>query len=178
MARMDEDYRKSRKQFFVGLLLVGMGVVLFFLVGSTDVRFDLQGLQEVRGRVLHAESHKPGRHSSYQLVMTLDTGSGVVRLWQEANGYYAQFFAPGQQVRAWVDPAADAPQASHAVWQIERNGRVVMPVLDVGDRVFNRLLWDGGAALIPLLGGLFMVGRHLSRYHGEAAASPEEGKSA
>jgi hypothetical protein len=178
MATADEDYRKSRKQFFIGLLLAGMGVVLLFLVGSADVRFDLQGLQEVRGRVLHAESYKPGRHSSYQLVMTLDTGSGVVGLWQEANGYYAQFFAPGQLVRAWVNPEADAPQASHAVWQIERDGRVVMPVLDVGDRVFNRLLWDGGAALIPLLGGLFLVGRHVVRYHHDDGAGREEKKSA
>ena len=177
MTGPDEDYRKSRKQFFVGLLLAAMGVVLFFLIGSTEVRFDLQGLKEVRGRVLHAESHKPGRHSSYQLVMTLDTGSGVVRLWQEANGHYAQFFAPGQHVRAWVNPVADAPQESHAVWQIERDGREVMPVMEVGDRVFDRLLWDGGAALIPLLGGLFMIGRHLARYHG-VGAGQEEGGSA
>jgi hypothetical protein len=178
MAKLDAEYFKSRKQFLVGLLLAAMGIVLFLLIGSTEVRFDLQGLKEVRGRVLHAESYKPGRHSSYQLVMTLDTGSGAVRLWQEASGYYAQFFTPGQQVRAWISPESDEQMPpSHRVWQIQRGSQVVMPVMEVGDRVFNRLLWDGGAALIPLLGGLFMIGRHLARYHAEDAGT-EEGRSA
>jgi hypothetical protein len=44
--------------------------------------------------------------------------------------------------------------------------------------VLDRLLWDGGAALIPLLGGLFLVGRHLARYHDDDTEGHEEEKSA
>lgn len=59
------------------------------------------------------------------------------------------------------------------------NNQVVIPVMEVGDRVLNRLLWDGGAALIPLLGGLFLAGRHLSRYHTrDDAQRREEGSAA
>jgi hypothetical protein len=182
MATLDGNYWESHKQFLIGLLLAGLGCALFFFVGSTDVRFDLQGLQEVRGRVIEAESYKPGRHSSYQLLVKLDTGSGVLRLSQEASGYFADRLSPGQSIRAWVNPPSDdqVQSSSRTVWQIERGSQVVMPVMEVGDRVLNRLLWDGGSALIPLLGGLFMVGRHLARYHADDAAGQEheEGKSA
>jgi hypothetical protein len=181
MARMDAGYFESHKAFVAGLVLIFAGLALFFFVGSTDVRFDLQGLQEVRGRVIEAESHKPGRRSSYHLVVTLDTGSGMLRLSQEATGYYAQHLAPGQHIRAWVNPPSAEPgqSSSRTVWQIERGSQIVMPVMDVGDRVLNRLLWDGGSALIPLLGGLFLVGRHLVRYHdGDDAQDREGGKSA
>jgi len=185
MAKLDGEYFKSRKQFLVGLLLAGAGVALFLTVGYTEVRYDLKGLREVRGRVIQAESHKPGRHSSYQLFVTLDTGGGEVRLWQDATGYFADRLAPGQSIRAWVDPPDEdtAPPSSLTpspltVWQIERGPQIVMPVMEVGDRVFRRMLWDGGAALIPLLGGLFMVGRHLLRYHDDDEERRAEGNSA
>ena len=179
MTTLDGEYFKSRKQFFVGLLLAAMGVILFLLIGSTEVRFDLQGLREVRGSVIRAESYKPGRGGNYRLIMTLDSGNGVLRLSQDATGHYAQFFTPGQQVRAWISPDSDGQTQppSHRVWQIQRGSQIVMPVMEVGDRVFDRLLWDGGAALIPLLGGLFMIGRHLARYHG-GDAGQGEGRSA
>jgi hypothetical protein len=180
MAKLDGNYWESHKQFLIGLLLAGMGLMLFFMIGSTDVRFDLRGLQEVRGRVIQAESHKPGRTSSYYLIVTLDTPEGVVRLSQQATGYFADRLAPGQSIRAWVDPPSAEPgqSAPRTVWQIERGNEIVMPVLDVGDRVLNRLLWDGGAALIPLLGGLFMIGRHLARYHDGDEAQGQEGEKA
>src|SRR5688572_4542301 len=180
MAKLDGNYWESHKQFLIGLLLTGMGLTLFFMIGSTDVRFDLRGLQEVRGRVIQAESHKPGRTSSYYLIVALDTPQGVVRLSQQATGYFADRLAPGQSIRAWVDPPSAEPgqAASRTVWQIERGSQIVMPVMEVGDRVLNRLLWDGGAALIPLLGGLFMVGRHMVRYHDDNARDRSEGKIA
>jgi|SRR5687767_8777862 len=180
MARLDGNYWESHKGFLIGLVLAGLGLMLFFTIGSTDVRFDLKGLQELHGRVIEAESYKPGRHSSYHLVVKLDTGSGVLRLSQEATGYFAGRLSPGQNIRAWVSPlAADPTQSSsRTVWQIERGSQVVMPVMEVGDRVLNRLLWDAGSALIPLLGGLFMVGRHLVRYHDDDRKGDEEAKSA
>lgn len=178
MGNLDGNYRQSRKQFWVGLLLAFMGCLLFATIGFTDVRYDLKGLQAVSGRVIHAESYKPGRHSSYHLIVTLDTPGGVVRLAQQATGYFSDRLAPGQAIRAWVDPKPGerAGQASFTVWQIERGSQVVMPVMEVGDRVLDRLLWDAGAALIPLLGGLLLVGRHLVRYHDSHAR--EEGVSA
>jgi len=180
MAKLDAGYLKSHKSFVAGLALIFAGLVLFFLVGSTDVRFDLQGLQEVRGRVIEAESYKPGRTGSYHLIVTLDTPEGVLRLSQQATGYFADRLARGQNIRAWVNPPSAEPgqAASRTVWQIERGSQVVMPVMEVGDRVLNRLLWDGGAALIPLLGGLFMVGRHMVRYHDDNARDRSEGKIA
>jgi hypothetical protein len=179
MAKLDAGYFESHKAFLAGLALILAGLALFFFVGSTDVRFDLEGLQEVRGRVLEAESYKPGRHSSYQLVVKLDTGSGVLRLSQEATGYFAGRLTPGQSIRAWVNPPSgdQVQSSSRTVWQIERGSQIVMPVMEVGDRVLNRLLWDGGAALIPLLGGLFMVGRHLVRYHDSDDTQGREGET-
>jgi hypothetical protein len=180
MARLDGSYWDSHKEFLIGLLLAGLGSMLFFTIGSTDVRYSLKGLREVHGRVIQAESHKPGRHSSYHLVVTLETANGPLRLSQQATGYYAQRLAPGQDIRAWVDPEGDGATlpASHAVWQIERGSQVVMPVMEVGDRVLNRLLWDAGSALIPLLGGLFLIGRHLVRYHDDGHKGEEEAKTA
>ncbi len=179
MAKLDAGYFESHKAFVAGLVLIFAGLALFFFVGSTDVRFDLQGLQEVRGRVIEAESHKPGRTSSYYLIVTLDTPEGVLRLSQQATGYFADRLSPGQNIRAWVNPQGSDPDhpPSRTVWQIERGSQIVMPVMEVGDRVLNRLLWDGGAALIPLLGGLFMVGRHLVRYHDGDAQDREGEKS-
>ena len=178
MARLDGNYWESHKQFLIGLLLAGMGLMLFFMIGSTEVRFDLRGLQEMRGRVIQAESHKPGRTSSYYLIVTLDTPEGVVRLSQQATGYFADRLSSGQNIRAWVDPPSVEPghSSSRTVWQIERGNEIVMPVMEVGDRVLNRLLWDGGAALIPLLGGLFMVGRHFVRYHDSEGTLRPEGE--
>lgn len=171
MAKLDGEYFKSRKQFYIGLLLAGLGLMMFFTIGSTDVRFDLQGLQEVRGQVMEVRSYRPSSRSPWRLVVKLDTGGGMRELSHDVLGVYDRRLAAGQQIRAWATPEGE-------VWQIERGGQVVISVMEAGDRAFDRLLWDGGAALIPLLGGLFMVGRHLSRYHGEEPESPQEGKSA
>lgn len=167
---MTENYRKSRKQSCIGLLLVFLSGCLFVVIGTTEVRFSLKGLEQVSGRVISAESYKAGRHRGYSLIVMLDTGGGVLRLSQEATGHFAHRLAPGQAIRAWVNPpdADSAKAAERRVWQIERGGTVVMPVMEAGDRVFDRLLWQGGAALIPLLGGLYLVARHWMRYHDQA----------
>ena len=178
---MTEEYRKSRKQFYIGLLLVFLSGCLFVGVGTTEVRFSLKGLEQISGRVISAESYKAGRHSGYSLIVMLDTGSGVLRLSQEATGYFAYRLAPGQAIQAWVNPPDpdSAKPAERRVWQIERGGTVVMPVMEAGDRVFDRLLWQGGAALIPLLGGLYLVARHWMRYHeraDEITGAEEQGR--
>jgi len=180
MGKLDGNYWKSRKELWVGILLAVMGCVLFATIGSTDVRYELKGLTRISGRVISAESYKPGRHSSYHLVVLLDTGSGPVRLSQQATGYFASRLAPGQTIRAWIDPHGDDTRQppSRTVWQIERGSQVIMPVMEVGDRVLDRLLWDAGAALIPLVGGLLLIGRHLVRYHDDDSPQREAGSAA
>lgn len=109
MGRWVEDYGKSSQGFYLGLLLVALGVYLFALIGFTEVRFSLKGLREVHGEVIEAESHKSGRRSGYWLIVKL---------------------------------------------------------------------WDSGYALIALLGGLYLVGRHLLQHSDDGGAAKEEGKSA
>lgn len=180
MSMPDAEYRKSRKGFLIGLLLIAVGVAMFFLLGHTEVRYELRGLEEVRGRVLTAESYKPGRRSSWHLRVSLQTDSGILRLDQQAAGHYSHRLVPGQAVRAWIVPSAPGEPASEwrTVWQIEQEGRVVMPVMEVGDRVLNDLIWNGAMALVPLLTGLFLVGRHLVRYHEEDESPRQEGERA
>lgn len=180
MGKLDGNNWKRRKELWAGVLLAIMGCVLFATIGFTDVRYELKGLTPVSGRVVSAESYKPGRHSSFHLVVMLDTGNGVLRLSQQATGYFAQRLAPGQSIRAWIDPRGDDARQppSRTVWQIERGSHVVMPVMEVGDRVLDRLLWDAGAALIPLIGGLLLVGRHLLRDQEDGSPQREAGTSA
>ena len=161
------------------MLLAVLGIYLFAAVGYTDVRYRLDGLQHVDGQVIEAESYKPGRRSGYWLIVRLNTENGVLRLAQDSAGLYADRLAPGQRIRAWIDPRADDSTSPPTlrVWQIERGGAVVMPVMAVGDKVFDRMLWDSGYALIALLGGLYLVVRHLVQHEGDAQAG-EEGRTA
>jgi len=46
---------------------------------------------------------------------------------------------------------------------------------EAGDCVLDRLLWDAGAALIPLIGGLLLVGRRLLSAHNPDALPREAG---
>ncbi len=180
MGRWGEDSGKSSQGFYLGLLLAALGVYLFALIGFTEVRYSLKGLREVHGQVIETESYKPGRRSGYWLNVKLQTESGVLRLTQDSAGRYADRLAPGQRIRAWIDPRVDdsTNPPSHRVWQIERGTAVVMPVMAVGDDVFSRMLWDSGYALIALLGGLYLVGRHLLQHSDEGGEAKEEGKSA
>jgi hypothetical protein len=140
------------KPFLGALVLVAGGAAIVVLAGLTDVRYDLQGLQAVAGRVIEADSRKPGRHSGYSMHVTLEVDGRRLLLEQSEVGGYAHRLAPGQLIRAWIGPQTrDSGPPVHRVWQIERGGQVVMPVMAVGDELYSQVLWEF------LLGGFLVV---------------------
>jgi hypothetical protein len=155
---------KGNRPFYLGLALIAAAIVA--AIGNyTEVRYDVKGLQEIRGRVVEVDTTR-ARMQGYKLHIALVTDGGSVRLTQQSVGGYSRNFSPGQHIRAWVDPRGgeDKGMPLYTVWQIERGGRVVMPALDVGDRVLDGFLTLCGGLLIPLLGGMFLVARHLMRH--------------
>jgi hypothetical protein len=155
----------STGQFYLGLLLIGLAIAAV-IAEYPDVRYDIAGLQEVRGRVVGIESVRK-RMQGHTLEVALATANGVVQLKQNSVGAsYSGRIAPGQDIRAWVSPrdsGANGPP-TYPVWQIERGGRVVMPALDVGDQVLDGYKTLCGGLLIALLGGGYLVARHLMRH--------------
>jgi hypothetical protein len=155
----------SEGAFYGGLVLSALAVWAA-IASYPDIRYDVAGLQEMRGRVVTVDTPK-SRLEGYRLIVGLATDNGVVQLSQRAvGGPYGNAISAGQDIRAWVGPRdGDAQETpTYPVWQIEHNGRVVMPALDVGDRVLNKYLTLCVGLLIPLVGGLYLVGRHLMRH--------------
>jgi hypothetical protein len=155
-----------KKKPWIGVfVLVTGGIVLLLLAGLTQVRYDLEGLQAVSGRVIEADSRKPGRHSGYSLHLTVEAGGRRVLLEQQEVGGYAHRLAAGQSIRAWIDPQPARPGdlPVHTVWQIERGGQVVMPVLAVGDELHDRILWEYLLGGFLLISGLIVAAKNWPR---------------
>jgi hypothetical protein len=170
------DQLDSEGALYIGLFLVALPV-LAAIVGYPEIRYDVAGLQEMRGQVMEVDTRR-SRLEGYTLLIGLATENGAVQLSQRAvGGPYGDKLAPGQHIRAWVGPRDTGQKGAPAypVWQIERNGKVVMPVLDVGDHVLSKYLTLCGGLLIPLVGGLILVGRHLLRHPGDSKPASEQG---
>jgi len=154
------------------------GVALLVVAGLKDVRYELDGLQAVSGKVIEAESRKQGRQSGYTLYVTLETGGRRILLRQDEVGGYAYRLAAGQLIRAWIDPqAADADNPpTHTVWQIERAGQVIMPVMEVGDELQDQMMWEFLMGGFVLACGLFLAARNWLRANHEAPRNERESK--
>jgi hypothetical protein len=172
------DQLDSEGAFYCGLF-ISVLAIWAAIAGYPDIRYDVAGLQEMRGQVTEVDTRR-SRLEGYTLLIGLATENGVVQLSQRAvGGPYANKLAPGQHIRVWVGPRDSSEKGAPAypVWQIERSGRVVMPALDVGDRVLEKYLTLCVGLLIPLVGGLYLVGRHLLRHPGDSKPASEQGSS-
>jgi hypothetical protein len=164
------------RQLLGGVVLIVCGAALLGLAGTSDIRFSLKDLTAVTGRVIEADSYKPGRHSGYELRVTLATADGRVRLQQSEVGGYAHRLAAGQEIRAWLDPATrrDGSPPTYTVWQIERGREVVMPVMAVGDRLQEDMLWEYLMGGFLLICGLYLAARNWPQHPPEEGAAKQE----
>ncbi len=170
------DQLDSEGQFYIGLFFVVLPVIAV-IVGYPEVRYDVAGLQEMRGTVVAVDTPK-SRLEGYRLIVGLATENGPVQLSQRAvGGPFGNAISAGQNIRAWVGPRDGDVKGTptYPVWQIERNGRVVMPALDVGDQVLSKFLTLCIGLLIPFSGGLYLVGKHLLRHPDSDKPGEEQG---
>ncbi len=149
--------------FMMGLLALA-GVAALVIAATMEVRYSVDGLDAVSGTVLEAESIHRGRTGGRELRVMLRTADGPVELRQDLVGSYAYRLRRGDTVRAWVEQRprnAEGSAAVRSVWQIERGGRMLMPVAEVqGERnVWRFLMFATGVVL--LLTGLYYLGRAL-----------------
>jgi hypothetical protein len=153
------------RKLLAAAVLVVCGAALLGLAGTSDIRFSLKDLKAVTGQVIEADSHKAGRYSGYALQVTLATADGRMRLQQSDVGGYAHRLAAGQQIRVWLDPASrrEGPPPVYTVWQIERGREVVMPVMAVGDRLQEKMLWGFLSGGFLLVCGLFVAAKNWPR---------------
>ncbi len=168
----------SEGAFYGGIVLSALAIWAA-IASYPDIRYDIAGLQVMRGRIVAIDTPK-SRLEGYRLIVELATEKGVVQLSQRAvGGPFGNAISAGQDIRAWVGPRDGDVKGTptYPVWQIERGGKVVMPALDVGDQVLSKFLTLCVGLLIPLAGGLYLVGRHLLRHPDDSKPASEQGES-